>query len=163
MIVHRSAIIPAAVAHLAAWIAFMFLLLWPIYQGSVTSEVPALESDGTGRPPVALAPDASSQEVRLSESILEVNGPWVLIPLSVPVVLTAAGLLAALIARGRRTRLALLWLTAVLLLGFCVLTGFSIGMFSLPAGLVLLAAAIILSVNGRRDDSAIATIHNQQG
>jgi hypothetical protein len=160
VIFHRSAIVLAALAHALAWIVFLFLVFWPLYQGSVTTAVPAVAPDGIGIPPVAAAPGVSSQEVRFSESILEVNGPVVLIPLAVPVLLTAAGLLVALIARGRWTRLALVLAAAVLLLGFCVLTGFSIGLFYLPAALALLASAIIFSTTRRRDARATATVHD---
>lgn len=36
-----------------------------------------------------------------------------------------------------------LWLVAGLLLAFCVLTGFSVGLFYLPASGVLVAAALL--------------------
>ena len=68
-----------------------------------------------------------------SESLLEYEGPSVLIPLSVPVVLAGV----ALARRTRRTSRT----TGLLCLAGCVLGLMSIGLFFLPVPVLLLLAA----------------------
>jgi hypothetical protein len=68
-----------------------------------------------------------------SESLLEYEGPSVLIPLSVPVVLAGV----ALARRTRRTSRT----TGLLCLAGCVLGIMSIGLFFLPVPVLLLLAA----------------------
>ncbi len=143
---HRVAGGAAALSHLAAWAAFLFLLLWPTFYSGTSTEA---------------GPDGAQQVAPYSASFLEVNDRWTLIPLAVPLAITAAGLLAALTIKRRRTQLVLLWLAAAFLLALCGLGMFSIGMFYLPAVLALLAAAMILSVTRRRDARAVATVHHQ--
>lgn len=124
----------SATAHILAWGAFLFLAFWPhFYQGTEATPV---------------APDGSGGEiVSVSASLIEVNGRWVLIPILVPVVLTGLALVTAWAWNGSRgvNRL-LMWATAALLLVFCGLALFSLGIFYLPAALALLASAIIMSV-----------------
>jgi hypothetical protein len=84
--------------------------------------------------------------VRVYASMIEVNGPGVLVPLLVPVALTAIGLLNALTWDGRNTRSKLfMWASAVLLIGFCALAAFSIGMFYLSAAVASLVTAFMMS------------------
>jgi len=135
----------AALAHVAAWVALLFILFWPSFYRGTTIET---------------RPDGAQQVVPYSATFLEVNDWWTLIPLAVPVLLTAAGLLAVLTVRRRRTQLVLLWLSGVLLVAFCGLGMFSIGLFYLPAALALLVSAIILSTVRRQDARAVATVHN---
>lgn len=135
----------AALAHVAAWVALLFILFWPSFYRGTTIET---------------RPHGAQQVVPYSATFLEVNDWWTLIPLAVPVLLTAAGLLAVLTVRRRRTQLVLLWLSGVLLVAFCGLGMFSIGLFYLPAALALLVSAIILSTARRQDARAVATVHN---
>jgi hypothetical protein len=131
----RFILIWPLLAHGAAWAAFLWLLLWPFsYRGvSVTST-----QQGVGKVPVA--PVAT----HFSESIIEVNGPVVLIPLFVPVALTGLALLAVWVwnASPIVKRLSL-WALAAVCLVFCVLGALSIGVFYLPAALALLITAIV--------------------
>lgn len=85
--------------------------------------------------------------MRVSASIIEGNGLGVLVPMLVPVALTAIGLLNAL-TRERRNTISkfLMGASAVLLMAFCGLAMFTIGMFYLPAAVALAASAVIMSV-----------------
>ncbi|WP_150461902.1 hypothetical protein [Nesterenkonia ebinurensis] len=80
-----------------------------------------------------------------SVTLLAEHGPWVLILLAVPVVIT----LLPLLARGT-ARAILPLLSLVLLGGFVVLALFSIGMFYLPA-LGALMTGTIISLRHRPD------------
>ena len=79
-----------------------------------------------------------------SATLIQINGFWVLIPLAVPLILSGAGWLARQsITQSWRGRRLVLWASAVLLLIFVVITGFSIGMFYAPSALLLLASAML--------------------
>ena len=73
-----------------------------------------------------------------SSSLVEKNGLWVLWLLLVPVLLTGIVLRAVWQNNARN---ALLWGVALVLLGLCVLAGYSIGVFYLPAALALVFTA----------------------
>ena len=105
----------AAVA--LAVVAGLGLAFYPVYQG----ESQTVSSSGA----VTSSSDGTT--------LLDENGSWVALLLCVPVVLAALGLWGAI--RGRKT---LAWVSAGVLLAFCVVGGFSIGLFYLPAGLSLL-------------------------
>ncbi|MFQ6027191.1 MAG: hypothetical protein ACE5Q6_06845 [Dehalococcoidia bacterium] len=144
MKIRRTTIAMSILAHLLAWAAFLWLVFWPnFYQGTTI---------------VSTGPDGSGgREVPFSASMLEVNGRGVLIPLLVPVALTALGVLTAVNRNyADRRNQALLWITAVLLAVFCGLALFSIGMFYLPATLALILAAVVVTAgplrNQRRRD-----------
>jgi hypothetical protein len=131
---NRAVVISSAVAHGLAWAAFLWLVFWPsFYQGTRVTPV---------------GPDGSGGEVvPVSASIIEGNGLGVLVPLLVPVALTAVGLLNALTGDRRNTRSKLLlWASAAPLIVFCGLAMFSIGMFYLPAAVALIVSAVIMSV-----------------
>ena len=124
----------SATAHVLAWIAFLFIAFWPSsYSGTSTTPI---------------GPDGSGGEVvHHTGSVVEVNGWGVLVPLLVPVALTALGLGVTWSRDGRGiSNKFLLWTIAVLLIGFCLIAIASIGMFYLPAALALLVSAITLSL-----------------
>lgn len=76
------------------------------------------------------------------ETLVQVNGVWVALLLVVPIALTAAGMIAALLSTlPRALTLALLWASAALLLLFCVAGAWSVGIPYAPCALALLAAA----------------------
>ena len=129
----RSIIFFSGIAHALAWAALLWLALWP--------------SSYSGTRITAVGPDGSGGEVvPLSASLIEVNGWGVLIPLAVPVVLTAIGLWVALTGDGRRASTkVIMWVAAILLTVFCGLGLISIGIYYLPTALALLIAAIINS------------------
>jgi hypothetical protein len=105
--------------------ASLWLIFWPaFYQG--------------------LSVDASSQEtVVTSASLIAVNGYQVVFTLLVPVALAVVGFLAARTpeALSVKRRVAI-WALAVTLVLFCVAGLFSIGLFYMPAGAALVAAAV---------------------
>ena len=112
------------------------LLFVPVYEGrQASTRVTAPSCDG-GQPPALPV----TQQRSVGRTLLEVNGPRVLGVLAVPMVL--AGLPLAF-ARYRRLGWAARGMAAVLLLGYVVATGFSIGLAYVPAALVMLLAAAI--------------------
>ena len=79
--------------------------------------------------------------VRYSASVTEVNGYWVIIPLLVPVLATAAALLSLTWKGGRGGNILILSGMAVILIVFCVLGLLSIGVFYLPAAIASIVTA----------------------
>ena len=73
---------------------------------------------------------------RTSASLIEENGAWVIGLLCIPVALAALCLFCAL-----RQRRVLLWVGGLTLIGFVVVSGFTIGMFYAPAALAELVAS----------------------
>ena len=125
----KATVVSAVVAHVLAWAAALWLAFGPLYQGeSVALVTPnGVESEPTG----------------FTATLIEVNGLRVLPLLMAPVALTGVALLAALVmTAGQVKRKVFLWVSAGLLLGFCAVGIFSIGLFYLPAALALAAAAI---------------------
>ena len=132
----RAAAVSATITHLLAWAAFLWLALWPYsYQGISAA---AVSVDGGGA--------TTTEVVRYSASLTEVNGYWVLLPLSAPVLVTALALLSLLTWKGKGGRVGntlILGGLAVVLLIFSVLGLLSIGLFYLPAAIASLMTAII--------------------
>lgn len=118
-------------AHAAAWAAFAWIAFWPFaYRGVSAQAVPR----GSGQAP---------QVTHYSASFIEVNGIWALLPLLVPVVLTALALLVVLYwGTGPWPRSLALWSLAVLSIAFCVLGYLSFGILFAPAALALVITAI---------------------
>jgi hypothetical protein len=104
------------------------LLLVPVYTGL------RVEATATAGQALALPPTPG----RHRATLWEVNGPGVLAPLAVPVVLTALPLAASWTPLRTPARV----LAAVLLTGFVLVAGFSIGLFYLPAVGALLGAIL---------------------
>jgi hypothetical protein len=130
-----AAIISAVVAHVLTWVAAIGLAVGPIYQGESAT---AVRGGGIGVEPI-----------RVTATLIEVNGLSVLPLLLAPVLLTALALLVLNVTKaGSRGRKVALWLSAGLLLGFCVVAIASVGILYLPAALALLTAAIITSRQG---------------
>lgn len=129
---NRPAVKLSAIAHVLAWVAFLFLVLWPsFYRGT---SVTAVGTDGSG-----------GEAVPYSGSIIAANEWWVVIPLLVPVALTALGLVVAWSwdGHGARNKL-LMWALAAMLIVFCGLSMFSLGIFYLPGALALVASSVIM-------------------
>ena len=82
------------------------------------------------------------------QSIIEVNGLGVLWLLILPVVPSAVGLWASF--RQTKAGKITLWASAVVLFLFSFVTGFSIGMFYMPAAILLIAAAAIYTFSSRK-------------
>jgi hypothetical protein len=77
--------------------------------------------------------ESASDGVEHGATLIAVNGAWVLVWLVLPVAVAALPLVLQ--------RRLVLRVTAVLVLGFALVAGFSIGDFYLPAGLLLMLAA----------------------
>ena len=116
-------------AHVLSWVAGAWFALGPVYQSeSLAATVP-------GEP--------AGEVSRSTATLLEVNGLHGALMLLVPVILTGIALLTIqLTNKSQTSRAVLLWGPVVLLLGFCFVAILSIGLFYLPAALVLLVAAM---------------------
>ena len=110
----------AVAGHLLIWLVILFFAFGPVY-------------------------DSYSSEVgRTSRTGLEVNGLSVLLPLSIPILLSGIPTAALhFVNRANRWRGLVIWLPVLLLFPFCVLAIWSIGLFCAPSVFLLLAAAII--------------------
>ena len=137
----RPAIIAVTIAHVLAWVAFLWLAFWPYsYQGVSATPV---QVDELGNP----VGELESEVVRYSASVVEVNGVGVLLPLFIPVAATGVALIVLLAWRDDGTlRTILLWILTAALLGFCVLGYLSIGIMYVPAAIALVVATILQSL-----------------
>jgi hypothetical protein len=93
-------------------LAVLYLLFFPTYSGVMSSQ------DSTG----------VVQTTTTSSTILEVNGWSALLPMLFPVVICAATLALRSTPGVRLARV----IAAVLLMGFAIVAGFSIGLFYIP-------------------------------
>jgi len=69
------------------------------------------------------------------KTLLQVNGVWAVIPLMIPVLIA----LVPLIFRNQAVRI----IAAIVMGAFALVSGFSIGMFYLPAGVLIVLAAYV--------------------
>jgi hypothetical protein len=116
------------VAFLLALAASVLLLVVPVYNSERSSTL----TDGSRRTqPVTTTVSRST--------LLQENGPAVLVTLSVPLLVTVVPLLPRGTARRGAWRLA----SALVLTVLCILAGFSIGLFYLPAAVALWVAAML--------------------
>lgn len=111
------------VAFLLALVPSLMLLLVPTYAGLSESA-----SSMSGVPITTM----------MRGTLLQANGLWVLVPLSLPVVLTAAGLAA----RSAAQRRSVIGPAAALLTVFVFLAAFSIGLAYLPSAAALWVSAL---------------------
>jgi hypothetical protein len=89
----------------------------------------------------------ASGSMESSATLVDENGGWVLMVVAIPLVVVA-GIALALERRrrvGRSGAGPFAWATCVVLLLFCLITGFSIGLFVLPIALTLVAACALAS------------------
>ena len=131
----NGAAISAGTAHVLAWFASLFLAFGPIYQGVSTT---------------VTTPGGVAETARTSETLLDINGLSALPLLVAPVVVTATAVgfvLATPIKPSARK--VWLWVSAVLLLGFCLVVLSSIGIFYFPAAVALVVTAIMGSRGGK--------------
>lgn len=141
----KTATFSAIIAHACAWLAFLFLALWPaLYQGTTDFPVESAANPQfqRGQPP----PEPPLGGQPSSDSLIGVNGFRVVPIILIPVLLSGIGLATILTSRvSLRIRKTALWVTTVLLLVFCVLGAWSIGILYLPGAIALLVAAIAAS------------------
>ena len=137
---NRTTFVAAAIAHLLAWAAFGWLLLWPHSYRGVSATPINVGGEGT----------AEREVIHYSASFVETNGWAALLPMFVPVVITGLALIALCLWTGGRRGIALIVVgLAVALLAFCGLGYLSFGVLYSPAALALAAAAIAVGF-GRR-------------
>ncbi|WP_277051089.1 hypothetical protein [Ruania albidiflava] len=105
------------VAFVLATLASIVLLFLPVYS-TVTTTANGVQTEDTA-------------------TLWAVNGPWILVPLAFPVLLTAA----IALARGRGGLMVSI-LCTILLAGYTVLALASIGMFYIPALAVSVVAVL---------------------
>jgi hypothetical protein len=128
-----AAVISIIVAHVLAWLVVLFLVLGPVYQGTYVIE--AAPGEIPGKP------------TRSTATLIQVNGWGVLPILLVPAALTGLALLTVLkTGAGQTRRTVVVWVLASLLLVFCALGSFSIGIFYLPSALALVLSGILVSL-----------------
>ena len=123
----RLSIVMGSVAVTWSIVATLWLMFWSFsYQG------------------VEVNPD-TKETARVYGSLIEVNGYSVVFLLLIPVALAVAGFWASRAGLGSGWRKAAIWASAVMLLLFCVVGLFSIGLFYIPAAGALMATAIAAS------------------
>ncbi len=129
---HNAAVVSTGIAHVLAWIVVLGMVFGPVYQGA--SVVPVAPGETPNEP------------TRTTATLIEVNGWGVLPILLVPAALTGLALLTILKTNsGHTRRRVLVWVPAVLLLGFCILGSFSIGILYLPSALALVLSSILVA------------------
>jgi len=121
----RLATTLSALAFGWACVATVRALVVPAYHNLATSS-----STGLG----AAAPVASTR------TLTEVNGPWVAGLLCAVTLLSGVPLLAAI--RAPWTQQGATWATALLVLAFSLVAGFSVGLAFLPSAVILLVSAV---------------------
>ena len=128
----RIVLVLSTLAHAWTWGVGLFHVFHPNAYGGA-SAVSAASPDGTATTIVVTG---------LSASLIEMNGLSVLLALLAPIVLSGLFLAVALLEPGgRAATITLLWLTALAMLGCCVLAAASIGVGYAPGALAMLAAA----------------------
>ena len=129
----NAPVILTGVAHALTWVVALWLAVGPVYQGvSINGVTPG---------------GVASEPTRFTETLIGANGARVLPLLLAPMALTALALLTVLLTdAGQARRKVLLWVLAVLLLGFCAVGIWTIGLFYLPAALALVFSAVLGSL-----------------
>ena len=126
---HNAAVVSTAIAHILAWVVVIGLVFGPVYQGvSVTASAPGA---------------AANEPTKTTATLIEINGWGVLPILLVPAALTGLALVKT--NSGQTRHRMLVWVASVLLLGFCILGSFSIGIFYLPSALPLVFSSILVA------------------
>jgi len=136
----RAALVLAAAAHLLAWIAFLWIALYPhAYQGVSATPVNVQDQGAM-----------EVEVVRTSASFVEVNGYRPLILLFIPVLVTGLALMSLLAWQVRRAgNTLILWVLAAILLVFCGLGYLSFGVLYAPSALALIVSAAVFSFRRR--------------
>ena len=132
----RGATALSAAAFLLASAATIYLLTAANYEDVSTGAV--LMGGGT-------------EPVRVTRSFVATNGSWVIGLLLCVTVL--AGVPLGIALASPKNQQAATWSTALLLLGFSIISGFSVGLLFLPSAALLLGAAIV-TVFIKADDSS---------
>ncbi len=110
----------AAVSFGLALAAVIILLLVPAYSGVRETHYA----------------NGAHSHVTTRATMVQINGSWVLLPMLFPVLVAVV----PLIARTQAARVA----STIVLFGFVVVAGFSIGLFYLPTALAMVVAACVV-------------------
>ena len=114
----------ALLAHIFAWAATLFFLFWPVYGG------------------VSARPGESGVSSVSGKTLIEVNGLWAALLIVLPIIFTAAALIASLPGAAHpRVMLILRWTAFALTLLFCAAGIYSIGILYIPAAIGIFVAA----------------------
>ena len=127
---YDAVVILSGTAHVLTWLVAIFLMVAPVYQGESVTAVVGESGQG--------------ESTLSSASLIAVNGLKELPIVFATVVLSGLGLYGALTTHARKTRrLSVLWVSAFLLLALSVIGIASIGLFILPAALLLIASSVV--------------------
>jgi hypothetical protein len=107
-----------AISFALAAVAAVFLLVWPVYPGF----------DGRRT---------------THATLLQVNGAWVIIPVTFPVMIAFLPILL----RKQAVRI----IATIIMGGFTIISGFSIGLFYLPTAIMMLLAVCVADSAKVRD------------
>lgn len=139
MSTRRTVLVLSTLAHAWTWGVGLFHVFNPdAYSGTSTQS--SMNPDGT----------ATTTVTALSSSLIEMNGLQAVLALLAPIVVSGLFLAVAVSnPGGRAMTITLLWVTTVVMLGFCVLGAASIGIGYAPGALVMLAVALAGSSSPR--------------
>ena len=147
----------ALLAHVLAWVAFLFLLLWPTYSGQSSTATAVNTEVVPGREPTSPA-EPSAQTESYSASVVDVNGRGVIPILAVPLALTAVAVLAVIQLRSKpKLGMGLLWSSTILAVIFSLLGALSVGLFYFPAALAMILASVVGSLSATSKPAATPT------
>ncbi|MDE0358746.1 MAG: hypothetical protein OXN92_13570 [Gammaproteobacteria bacterium] len=128
----RIVLVLSTLAHAWTWGVGLFHVFNPNAH-SGTSTQSGLNPDGK----------TTTTVTGLSSSLIEVNGLQAVLALLAPILVSGLFLAVAVSnPGGRAMTITLLWVTTVVMLGFCVLGAASIGIGYAPGALAMLAAAL---------------------
>ena len=124
----------AMIGHLLTWVALLFSLFYPLYQGA------EITSEGTAQK---------------TATLVDMNGFWVVLLLLIPISLSLVASVGVIVTRlSWRHRLVMMWAGVSLLFLFCLIALASIGLLYLPSLLVLVLAAGI-QTSAQREGIAV--------
>ncbi len=130
----RIVLVLSALSHASTWGVGLFHVFNPNAYGGTSTRI-TLNPDGT---------TTSTVVTGLSSSLLEMNGLQAVVALLTPIVVSGVFLAVALSnPGGRATRITVMWVATVVMLGFCLLGAASIGIGYAPGALVMLAGALV--------------------
>ena len=126
-------VILTGTSHVLTWLVAIWMMFGPVYQGESVTAV--IGESGQG------------ESTRFSASLIAVNGLSALPIVFAPVVSSGLGLFGALTTQARKSkRVSILWASAFLLLALSMIGIASIGIFILPAALLLIASSVAASM-----------------
>ncbi|MDA1228250.1 MAG: hypothetical protein BZY79_03955 [SAR202 cluster bacterium Casp-Chloro-G4] len=153
----RLALAISLFAHVCAWAAFLFLLLWQAASSGESVTAVAVNSGDLPSSAPLTRVELGAPPETFSSSLISVNGIRIIPILAVPVALTATAVMASILLRGKpRLGLSLLWTSTISTVLFSLLGLLSIGLFYFPAALAMILAAVVGSLGGSQGSDAPA-------